>query len=116
MIGGGKGLSPKDAKLFKKHLKKIKEGGVFYLIQLLPECYPNRVKFGFAHFIERRLSEHQITCPNAKLLGNWNCLRSREKDIIKQITKICNCVGLTTEVFDCEDYKEILNKTEELFK
>ena len=42
--------------------------GYFYLIQLIPEAMPNRVKIGFADNVERRLVEHQTAAPTAKLL------------------------------------------------
>jgi hypothetical protein len=42
--------------------------GYFYLIQLVPEALPNRVKIGFADNVEKRLAEHRTAAPTAKLL------------------------------------------------
>ena len=42
--------------------------GYFYVIQLVPEALPNRVKIGFADNVEKRLAEHRTSAPTAKLL------------------------------------------------
>jgi hypothetical protein len=33
--------------------------GYFYIIQIVPEALPNRVKIGFADNVEKRLNEHR---------------------------------------------------------
>jgi hypothetical protein len=95
-----KGLLPKDAKQFEKYLIEIKEGGFLYAIQLIPEYNQNRIKFGFAYDPERRLADHKITCPNAKLLGNWKCLRHLEKTSIKKISEYFNGIMITSEIVE----------------
>jgi hypothetical protein len=50
--------------------------GYFYIIQLVPEAIPNRVKLGFADSVERRLADHRTSAPTAKLLKTWPCKRS----------------------------------------
>ena len=37
--------------------------GVFYLIQIIPELSPNRLKLGFAADVRQRLSEHRTSAP-----------------------------------------------------
>ena len=49
-------------------VSKYDRFGFFYLIQLIPEALPNRVKIGFADNVERRLNEHRTAAPTAKLL------------------------------------------------
>ena len=44
--------------------------GYFYVIQLVPEALPNRVKIGFADNVEKRLAEHRTAAPTAQLLMN----------------------------------------------
>jgi len=110
-----KGILPEQATQFEQYLKSIKEGGYLYLIQLLPDCWPGRVKFGFAYLPERRIAEHRITCPNACLLGQWECLRHKEKSIIKTITKNIDCLSLTSEVFDFKDVNTALQITQDYF-
>jgi len=50
--------------------------GYFYIIQLIPEALPNRVKIGFSDNLEKRLSEHKTAAPTAKILKAWPCKRS----------------------------------------
>ncbi len=50
--------------------------GSFYLIQLVPEALPNRVKIGYVDNVEQRLSEHRTAAPTARLLKSWPCKRS----------------------------------------
>jgi hypothetical protein len=50
--------------------------GYFYLIQLVPEALPDRVKIGFADNVEKRLAEHRTAAPTARLLKSWPCKRS----------------------------------------
>ena len=47
---------------------KFDRFGYFYLMQLVPEVLPNRIKIGFADNVERRLNEHRTAAPTAKLL------------------------------------------------
>ena len=39
--------------------------GSFYIIQLVPEALPNRVKIGYADNVEQRLTEHHTAAPTA---------------------------------------------------
>jgi hypothetical protein len=111
-----KGLSIEDAKDFEVYLKNIKEKGYFYLMQLLPECVPGRIKFGFAYMVEARLASHRITCPNARLIGQWPCLRHKEKSTIKQIMSLMEeCFSHSSEVYDCKNVDDVLNATNVFF-
>ncbi len=53
--------------------------GYFYVIQLVPEALPNRVKIGIADSVEKRLAEHRTAAPTAKLLKSWPCKRSHRQ-------------------------------------
>jgi hypothetical protein len=44
------------------------EIGVFYIIQLVPELDPKRLKLGFAEEINQRLSQHRTAAPTAQVL------------------------------------------------
>jgi hypothetical protein len=61
--------------------------GYFYLIQLVPEALPNRVKIGFADSVEKRLAEHRTAAPTAKLLKSWPCKRSWDYAAMDSITR-----------------------------
>jgi hypothetical protein len=61
--------------------------GYFYVIQLVPEALPNRVKIGFADSVEKRLAEHRTAAPTAKLLKTWPCKRSWDYAAMDSITR-----------------------------
>ena len=61
--------------------------GFFYIIQLVPEALPNRVKIGFADSVERRLTEHHTAAPTARVLKAWPCKRSWDYAAMDSITK-----------------------------
>lgn len=73
--------------------------GFFYVIQLVPEALPNRVKIGFADNVERRLNEHRTAAPTAKLLKAWPCKRSWDYAAMASITREA-CKLVLNEVFE----------------
>jgi len=75
--------------------------GFFYLIQLVPEALPNRIKIGFADNVERRLNEHKTAAPTAKLLKSWPCKRSWDYAAMASITRE-GCKLVLNEVFEGE--------------
>lgn len=75
--------------------------GWFYIIQLVPEALPNRVKIGFADVVEKRLGEHRTAAPTAKLLKSWPCKRSWDYAAMDSITRTCRKLVLN-EVFEGE--------------
>tara|TARA_R110002096_G_scaffold259771_1_gene453193 strand:- start:905 stop:1468 length:564 start_codon:yes stop_codon:yes gene_type:complete len=75
--------------------------GFFYIIQLVPEALPNRVKIGYTDNLNHRLSEHRTAAPTAKLLKSWPCKRSWDYAAMDSITKEgCNLV--LNEVYEGE--------------
>ena len=75
--------------------------GYFYLIQLVPEALPNRVKIGFADSVEKRLAEHRTAAPTAKLIKSWPCKRSWDYAAMDSITRNGSKLVLN-EVFEGE--------------
>ena len=75
--------------------------GYFYLIQLVPEALPNRVKIGFADNVEKRLGEHRTAAPTAKLLKSWPCKRSWDYAVMDSITRT-GCKLVLNEVYEGE--------------
>jgi hypothetical protein len=73
--------------------------GYFYLIQLVPEALPNRVKIGFADNVEKRLAEHRTAAPTAKLLKAWPCKRSRDYAAMDSIARN-GCKLVLNEVYE----------------
>ena len=87
--------------------------GFFYVIQLVPEALPNRVKIGFADDVEKRLTEHQTTAPTAKLLKSWPCKRSWDYAVMDSITRE-GCKLVLNEVYE-GDLQGFLSRTDAFF-
>ncbi len=88
--------------------------GYFYLIQLIPELDPSRVKIGFAVNVEQRLASHRTSAPTALLLHKWSCNRKWEQTIIDSITRI-DCEALSNEVYQVKDVDELIERCNKLF-
>jgi len=73
--------------------------GYFYIIQLVPEALPNRVKIGFADIVDKRLAEHRTAAPTATLLKSWPCKRSWDFAAMDSITRT-GCKLVLNEVFE----------------
>ena len=73
--------------------------GFFYLIQLVPEALPNRVKIGFADNVEKRLAEHRTAALTAKILKTWPCKRSWDYAAMDSITG-SGCKLVLNEVYE----------------
>lgn len=92
---------------------KFDRFGYFYLIQLVPEALPNRIKVGFADNVERRLTEHRTAAPTARLLKAWPCKRSWDYAAMDSITRE-NCRLVLNEVFE-GDVEGFLRRAESFF-
>lgn len=73
--------------------------GYFYIVQLVPEALPNRVKIGYTDNLETRLREHQTSAPTARYLGHWECKRSWDQAVMDSITRQ-DCKLVMNEVYE----------------
>lgn len=80
---------------------KFDRYGSFYIIQLVPEALPNRVKIGYADNVDQRLNEHRTAAPTAKLLKSWPCKRSWDYAAMDSITRE-GCKLVLNEVYEGE--------------
>jgi hypothetical protein len=87
--------------------------GYFYIIQLVPEALPNRVKIGFADNVDKRLAEHRTAAPTAKLLKAWPCKRSWDYAAMDSITRT-GCKLVLNEVYEGE-VKEFIDRGDVFF-
>ncbi len=88
--------------------------GTFYIIQLIPEYNPRRLKFGFTGNLESRLKEHQTAAPTAKVLKSYPCKKTWESVVIAiLVTNRCRLVR--SEVFECEDLEDFSTFVDKLF-
>lgn len=75
--------------------------GYFYLIQLIPEEMPDRIKIGYTDSIQQRLSDHRVTNPTLKLLKSWPCKRTWDHAVMDSITRK-ECTHIGGEVYEGE--------------
>ena len=91
-----------------------REVGVFYIIRLIPELDPNRIKFGFADDAVGRLTQHRTAAPTASIVKTWPCKRTWESAVIDCLS-IPGCELIANEVFDCQDIDGLVEKADRLF-
>jgi hypothetical protein len=73
--------------------------GYFYVIQLIPEHAPERVKIGYTDNLDTRLKEHQTSAPTARLIRSWPCKRAWDYAAMDSITRI-ECHHVMNEVYE----------------
>jgi hypothetical protein len=88
--------------------------GVFYLVQIIPELNPNRLKLGFAADVQQRLSEHRTSAPTASILKTWPCKRSWESTVTDCLAGY-DCELILNEVYECKDLQKLLEMADRLF-
>lgn len=92
----------------------VVNAGFFYVISLIPEFDPRRVKLGFAQDVQGRLGAHRTAAPTAQLVKSWPCRRSWESVAIESITRT-ECTQIGQEVFDCVDLDRLVMRAEAFF-
>lgn len=80
-------------------LPSLQRFGHFYLVQLVPEALPERVKIGFTDNLEKRLAEHRTAAPTARLIKSWPCKRSWDQAAMDAITRT-GCALVMNEVYE----------------
>lgn len=83
----------------KSEVDNNRNFGYFYIIQLIPEFQPDRVKIGFADDVKKRFKEHQTASPTAKLIGHWPCKRAWDQSAMDSITR-SGCMLVLNEVYE----------------
>ena len=87
--------------------------GYFYIIQVIPEFQPNRVKLGYTDNLDTRLREHQCSAPTALYAGTWQCKRSWDQAVMDSITRK-DCVIVKNEVYE-GDVKLFVQRANDFF-
>jgi len=88
--------------------------GVFYVVQLVPDLDPYRLKLGFAVDMQERLSQHRTAAPTATVLKTWQCRRAWETTVMEALVSE-GCRLILNEVYECKDVEELLEKGNRLF-
>lgn len=73
--------------------------GYFYLIQLIPDEMPDRIKIGYTDSIEQRLSDHRVTNPTLQLVKSWPCKRTWDYAVMASVTRE-GCTHIGGEVYN----------------
>ena len=90
------------------------EIGSFYVIQLVPELDPKRIKLGFADDVNQRLAQHRTSAPTAIVLKSWPCKRSWEKTIIDALA-FSGGKLILNEVYEFDDIEAMIEHGNKLF-
>lgn len=90
------------------------ESGVFYVIQLVPELDPRRIKLGFAVDLNDRLVQHRTAAPTARVAKSWPCRRSWETTVMDCLSSVA-CRHILSEVFECTAIDDLIARGNELF-
>lgn len=95
---------PKVRKRAKPSIKK----GV-YVIQTMPDIYPQRIKVGYSGDVDKRIRQHKTTCPDLKLIGFYdNATPAQEQQVLEYLRKHHKNVG--GEVFDVSHCTLVMHK------
>lgn len=92
----------------------VSDVGVFYVIQLVPDLDPKRLKLGFAESLEQRLSQHRTAAPTARVLRAWPCKRSWELTAMDALTRQ-GCRLILNEVFECDEPEALIRRGDAFF-
>jgi hypothetical protein len=76
--------------------------GTFYMLRIVPELCPRRIKAGFADSLEQRIRDHRCTAPTAELLQTWPCKRPWEPAALACLS-VMAAKSHSNEVFDIDD-------------
>jgi len=87
--------------------------GYFYILQIIPEALPNRVKIGYTDSLEARLKEHQTVAPTAHYVGSWECKRAWDQAAMDSITRE-DCHLVMNEVYE-GDVDKFIQRAEAFF-
>ena len=88
--------------------------GYFYIVQVVPDVDPCRIKVGFAADVNSRLSAHRCVSPTACVLKSWPCKRSWETAAIASATRT-GCRWIANEVFHAEVVEQIVKQADDFF-
>lgn len=88
--------------------------GLFYVIQLVPDLDPLRVKLGWTGDMQGRLASHRTAAPTLELVKMWPCRKVWEIAAIDSITRI-ECTLILNEVYRCEDLARLAERCDQFF-
>ena len=85
--------------------------GLIYIVQMLPEVAPWRIKIGHTRMtVGKRLNSYRTLCPNAVVLAFWAGSTSQEQTLLRSIDGRIR----KSEVFDCDNLESVLVRVDRL--
>jgi hypothetical protein len=88
--------------------------GFFYVVQLVPDLDPGRIKLGWASHVNNRVDGYRTACPDMEVLGYWVCNQADELAAIKYISSVATR-RVSREVFDFVDPQDTIDRAMEHF-
>lgn len=88
--------------------------GFFYVVQLMPDIAPNRIKIGFASSLPSRLDAHRTTCPRLELVKCWPCQRVFEPAVVA-VAANGSAKLYGGEVYDVESLESMIERLDAFF-
>jgi hypothetical protein len=89
--------------------------GWFYVIQLIPDLKPDRLKFGFSQNFTNRLNGHRVSSPTACVLKTYPCVWADEIPCIASVVNQ-NCHRLTAEAYDVDSIDRVIAACDRYFE
>lgn len=84
--------------------------GYFYVIQLVPDELPDRIKLGYTANLDQRLADHRATNPTLTLIQSWPCKRTWEHAALASVTRVeCEHIGGEVYSGDIQGFIERAN-------
>jgi len=88
--------------------------GFFYVIRLMPDIAPNRIKVGYAASLQSRIESHRCTCPQLELLKSWPCRKVYEHTAIA-IAINGSAFSYGGEVYDVASVDDMIARLDSFF-
>ena len=88
--------------------------GYFYVVQLVPDLEPRRIKIGFAHDVAARVEQLQTAAPTAVITRSWPCKSAWTAAAMDCVTA-SGCNSINNDVFDCDDLAACVARGESFF-
>src|SRR5262245_16954045 len=88
--------------------------GCFFVVRLVPELDPRRIKLGFARDLRARLGYLRIAAPTAALVKCWPCKKTWVETVVDCLTAV-GCSPISADVFECADVDALVRAAAQLF-
>jgi len=88
--------------------------GVLYIVQVIPDVDPLRIKIGFAQDVGRRVAAYRIISPTVATVRIWQCRAAWERAAIDSIVAV-HCTLIGGDVYTCTSLEHVLQRGDAFF-